>query len=146
MSESQDVTVSDYLRLNCLPRNRDLGLLTLRVVLGGCLCLLHGWPRLSHFSQLVSHFPDPIHLGKTFSLSFAILSDFVSPILIALGLFSRIAAAVVVIDTATAFSLVHRFTLSGPHNGEFPLIFCAWALTILLSGPGRYSFDGAAEK
>jgi uncharacterized membrane protein YphA (DoxX/SURF4 family) len=62
--------------------------------------------------------------------------------LITIGLFSRAAAVIVMIDAATAFSLVHRFTLSGPHNGEFPLLFCAWEFTIFLTGPGRYSFDG----
>jgi putative oxidoreductase len=133
--------MSSFLKLNSIPRSGDLGLLVLRIVFGSCLCFLHGWPRVSNFSQLVSHFPDPIHLGRTFSLSFAILSDFVSPILISLGLFSRLAAAIVVLDTATAFGLVHRFALSGPHSGEFPLLFCAWALTIWFSGPGRFSFD-----
>jgi putative oxidoreductase len=131
--------------MNAPPRNTDLGLLTLRVIVGGCLCVLHGWPRLSHYSQLVSHFPDPIHVGRTFSLLFAILSDFVSPLFIAMGLFTRPAAMIIALDTATAFGFVHRFALSGQHNGEFPLLFCAWALSILFAGPGRYSLDAAKD-
>jgi hypothetical protein len=57
------VVVRNFLRLNALPRLPDLGLLVLRLILGSCLSLLRGWPRLSRFSRLVSHFPDPIHLG-----------------------------------------------------------------------------------
>jgi putative oxidoreductase len=136
------MAVTNVLRLNAVPRVPDLGLFVLRVVLGVCLCLLHGWPRLIHFSLLLPHFPDPLHLGRGFSLVFAILSDFCSAMLITIGLFSRLAAAIVMIDTATAFALVHGFQLSGPHNGEFPLLFCGWAATIFLMGPGRYSFDG----
>jgi putative oxidoreductase len=47
----------------------------------------------------------------------------------------------VVINLATAFTLVHHMKLSGPGNGEVPLLFLGAFLTLLITGGGRYSVD-----
>lgn len=133
--------MNTFVRLGFVPRNYDLGLLILRVVFGLTLCVVHGWAKVVHFSDMASHFPDPLHIGSQFTLLFAILSDLVSALLIALGLGTRWAALIVAINTGAAFVIVHKFALSGQHSGELPLLFCAWAVAILLMGPGRFSFD-----
>ncbi len=134
--------MNSFLRLGFIPRNYDVGLLVLRVVFGFTLCILHGWVKVMHFSAMASHFPDPLHVGAKFTLMFAILSDLICSLLVVIGLGTRWAALIIAINTGAAFVLVHKFALSGPHSGELPLLFCAWALAILIAGPGRYSVDG----
>lgn len=119
----------------------DAGLLVLRVWAGLLLFAQHGLVKITHFSQMSTHFPNPIHIGPLPSLLFAILSDAICSLLVALGAATRYAALIVVINLATAFTLVHRFKLSGPGNGELPLLFCGAFLTLVITGAGRYSVD-----
>jgi putative oxidoreductase len=135
--------MNSFVRLGFVPRNYDVALLALRVVFGFTLCIAHGWPKVMHFSAMTSHFPDPLHIGSRFTLMFAILSDLICSLLVVIGLGTRWAALIIAINTGAAFALVHKFALSGPHSGELPLLFCVWALAILIAGPGRYSVDGA---
>jgi putative oxidoreductase len=136
-------TMNSFVRLGFVPRNYDLGLLVLRVVFGFTLCIAHGWTKAVHFSGMASHFPDPLHIGARFTLMFAILSDLICSLLVVIGLGTRWAALIIAINTGAAFVLVHKFALFGPHSGELPLLFCFWAVAILIAGPGRYSVDGA---
>ena len=135
--------MNSFVRLGFLPRNIDAALLLLRVIGGLTLCIRHGWEKVSHFSQMAAHFPDPLHIGARWTLAFSLLSDFVSSLLIVIGLGTRWAALIVAINTGAAFILVHKLSLFGPRSGELPLLYCAWALGIFLMGPGRYSLDGA---
>ena len=119
----------------------DAGLFVLRVWAGLLLFAQHGLVKLMHFSQMSAHFPDPIHIGPLPSLLFATLSDAVCSLLVAIGLLTRYAALIVVLNLATAFTLVHHMKLSGPGNGELPLLFCGIFLTLVIAGAGRYSVD-----
>ena len=119
----------------------DAGLFVLRVWAGLLLFAQHGLVKLMHFSQMSAHFPDPIHIGPLPSLLFATLSDAVCSLLVAIGLLTRYAALIVVINLATAFTLVYHMKLSGPGNGELPLLFCGIFLTLVIAGAGRYSVD-----
>lgn len=119
----------------------DAGLFVLRVWAGLLLFAQHGLPKLMHFSQMSAHFPNPIHIGPLPSLLFATLSDAICSLLVALGILTRYTALIVVINLATAFTLVHHLKLSGPGNGELPLLFCGVFLTLVIAGGGRYSVD-----
>ncbi len=130
-----------FLHLHFLPRNIDPALLLLRVWMGLSLFALHGWTKITHYSQMAGHFPDPLHIGSTPSLLFAILSDVVCSLLVAIGLWTRLASLIVVINLVVAFSLVHQFALSGPRSGELAFLFLGAYLTTLLAGAGRYSVD-----
>jgi putative oxidoreductase len=135
--------MNSFVRLGFLPRHFDFGMLVLRVVFGLTLCILHGWTKAMHFSAMAAHFPDPLHIGAKYTVLFAILSDLICSLLVAIGLATRWAALIIAINTGAAFVLVHRFTLFGPHSGELALLFFTWALAILIMGPGRFSVDGA---
>ena len=134
--------MNKFVRLGFVPRHFDLGLLVLRLMFGFCLCVLHGWPKVMHFSDMASHFPDPLHIGSKFTLMFAILSDLICSVLVAIGLATRWAALIIAINTGAAFVVAHKFSLLGPHSGELALLFFGWAVAILIAGPGRYSVDG----
>jgi putative oxidoreductase len=135
--------MNSFVRLGFIPRHYDFGLLVLRVIFGLTLCAVHGWVKVVHFSSMAAHFPDPLHIGSRITLMFAVLSDLICSLLIVLGLATRWAALIVAVNTGSALFLVHRFALFGPHSGELALLFCSWAIAILIMGPGRYSLDGA---
>jgi putative oxidoreductase len=122
----------------------DVALLVLRLWGGLLLFFQHGLVKVMHFSQMSAHFPNPIHIGPLPSLLFATLSDAICSLLVALGIATRYTALIVVINLATAFTLVHHMKLSpGPGNGELPLLFLGIFLTLVIAGAGRYSVDGA---
>src|SRR4051794_23580498 len=64
----QAMKILRLLQLDLLPRSVDAGLLVLRLWLGLSLLLLHGWSKLSGFSQMSAKFPDPLGIGSPTSL------------------------------------------------------------------------------
>lgn len=123
------------------PTGIDVTLLILRVWAGLLLFVQHGLVKITHFSQMSGHFPNPIHIGPLPSLLFATLSDGICSLLVAFGIATRYAALIVVINLTTAFLLVHHMALSGPHSGEIPLLFVGVFLALVITGAGRFSVD-----
>ena len=119
----------------------DFGLLALRVLFGGMLLLRHGLEKMMNFSRMAAHFPDPLHVGSKVSLLLVVLAEVVGSLLVILGLFTRVAALILVIELAVAFSLVHHFRLAGQGNGEMALVYLCAFLVLMLTGPGRWSID-----
>lgn len=134
----------NVLRLSFLPQNADMGLLVLRLWLGLSLFLLHGLSKLKGFSEMSKQFPDPIGIGPATSLSLAVFAEVVCALLLAMGLLSRLAAAVLVIQMVVAFTLVHKMALSGPQSGELAFIYLAGFVTLLITGPGNFALDAKA--
>src|SRR5438477_6141852 len=117
------------------------GLLILRVGAGLSLFLKHGVEKLTGYSTMVQHFPDPIHIGAHAGLAFALLSDGICSLLVILGLFTRPAAAIILINLLTAFFFVHHAGLfSNPHV-ELVWAYMAVFAAIFFTGPGRFSID-----
>jgi putative oxidoreductase len=119
----------------------DLGLFILRACAGLSLFLKHGWEKLTGYSAMVQHFPDPIHIGAHASLAFALLSDGICSVLIVLGLFTRPAAAIIVINLLTVFFLVHHAAFFANPHVELVWVYIAIFAAILFTGPGRISID-----
>jgi putative oxidoreductase len=134
-----------FLRLDFLPANVDLGLLILRVWLGASMFWLHGMMKLQGFSQMSGQFINFFGIGQKASLCLAIFAEFLCSVLLVLGLFSRLAAFFLAFTMGTAFLLVHKMAFSGPMSGEIAFIYLAGFVTLLISGPGRYSLDGKGK-
>jgi putative oxidoreductase len=130
------------LTLGFLPSSTDLGLLVLRVWLGGSVLLLHGWAKLTGFSQMAKHFMDPLKIGAKYSLGLATFAEVLCAALVVLGLFTRLSALILAINLGVAFSLVHHFVLHGAGSGEVAFVYLAAFVTIFLCGGGRFSLDG----
>jgi putative oxidoreductase len=133
--------VQRILQFDFLPRSTDAGLLVLRLWLGLSLLGLHGWTKLTGFSEMSGKFPDPVGLGSSTSLALAIFAEVVCAILIAVGLFTRAAALTLIILMSVAFFVVHKGALSGPDSGELAFIYLAGFVTLFITGAGRFSFD-----
>lgn len=134
--------MNNFVSLGFLPRHMDLALLVLRLWLGFALFIRHGLEKITGFSTMAAHFPDPLHIGHAPTFAVALISDGICSILVMLGVATRWAAIIIMINTAAAFIFVHHFAFFGPHSGELPWIYFGWALTIFIAGPGKYSFDG----
>lgn len=130
-----------FFQFNFIPRSVDFSLLVLRIWLGATMLLNHGKGKLMGFGQMADKFSDPLGVGPTASLSLAIFAEVVCATLLALGLFTRFAALVLVILTGTAFFLVHNRAFSGPASGELAFVYMAGFVAIFLAGPGRFSID-----
>ena len=126
---------------NSLPAS--FGLLLLRVWLGLTLLLVHGLDKLTHFSETAKAFGDPIHIGATPSLALVVFAEVGCSALLVLGLVTRFAATVLVINFSVAFFLAHHMALTGEHNGELAFVYLAGYVALLFAGPGRYSADAA---
>jgi putative oxidoreductase len=121
--------------------NSDAGILILRICAGLSLFLKHGWEKLSGYSTMVQHFPNPIHIGAHASLAFALLSDGICSILIVLGLATRPAATIILINLLTVFFLVHHAAFFTNQHVELVWLYIAAFAAIFVTGPGRFSID-----
>ncbi|MGC1783295.1 MAG: DoxX family protein [Acidobacteriaceae bacterium] len=118
----------------------DFGLLVLRIFLGVNLFWRHGLEKITHFSQISSHFPDPIHIGSHASLIYALISDAICSVLVVFGLGTRVAAFIVFVNIGAAFLLVlHHPFLSG--RGEPVLLYIGGFLALVFTGGGALSLD-----
>lgn len=134
----------NLLQLRFLPSSVDLGLLVLRLSFGLGLVALHGWGKLGTYAERSQRFADPFGIGSPASLALAIFAEVVCAILITLGLFTRAAALVCVINMSVAFFYAHGGRLTGQGNGELAFAYLTAFLVLLIAGAGRYSLDGKA--
>ena len=90
---------------------------------------------------MVQHFPDPIHIGAHASLAFALLSDGICSVLVILGLATRPASALILINLLTVFIFVHHATFFTNGRVELDWLYITIFTALLLTGPGRISVD-----
>ena len=136
--------MNSFVRLGFIPPGYDLGLLVLRVCFGFSLFWCHGLSKITNFATMSQHFADPLHIGVRISLMLAIFAESFCALLVVLGLATRWAAVVIAIDVGVAFSLIHKFHLTGPGSGEIAFLYLTVMVVLFLSGAGRYSVDGRA--
>lgn len=122
----------------------DSGLLVLRLGTGLVMALAHGVTKLQNFGPMSQRFLDPIGLGAPFALSMAIFAELVCSLLIALGLFTRLAALPFVITMLTAVFVAHGGDPWGDKEAAF--MFLVPGVAILFAGPGRFSIDALIQK
>lgn len=121
----------------------NLGTLILRATLGLVICINHGFAKLTNFNEMQYTFPDPLHIGHRWSLLLSLFAEVFAALLLVLGLFSRVAALILVINLSVAVFLVHKGQLK---QGEDAIVFLSGFFFLLLAGPGRYSVDAMAGK
>lgn len=120
----------------------DLALLLLRVWFGLLLLIKHGLDKAMNFNRLSAHFANPFHIGSTPSLLLVLFAEVVCALLVVLGLWTRAAAAIVVINLSVAFAFAHHFQLFGQRSGELAFAFLGAFLALCIAGGGRWSVDG----
>lgn len=125
------------------PTHYNLAMFLMRVSFGVLLFAKHGLEKLMNFSKTSQHFPDPLHIGPAASLSLSILAEVLCSLLVVLGFATRAAAAIITVNLAVAFVVVHHFRLLGQGNGELALLYLAGFLVVIVAGPGSWSIDAS---
>jgi putative oxidoreductase len=124
----------------------DFGKLVGRLVLG-VLILFHGVHKLLNGIDPVKHLVTGHHLPA--ALSYGVyVGELAAPILIVLGLFSRVGGALVVINMLVALYLTHVGSLlamndQGGYALELQMFYLFGGLGVALLGAGRFSLGGA---
>ena len=120
----------------------SLGKLVLRITIGG-LMLFHGYAKIKNGvggieGMLQGH-------GLPTYLAYGVyVGEVVVPILMIVGLFTRLSSLVFVFNMVVAVALGHSADLLslGEHGGwkiELPMLYLLGALTIALIGPGNFA-------
>lgn len=124
--------------------NEDLGKLFLRVSIAG-LMLFHGFNKL--FSGIDGIKFLVTRAGLPEFMAYGVyLGEIVFPILIILGLFTRISALFFALTMVFAIFLAHSHEIFalGKNGGpiiELALIYLLSSISIMFIGAGKYSFD-----
>jgi putative oxidoreductase len=114
----------------------DAALLFLRLTASVLVLLVHGLPKAIHYASQLDAIEDPLHVGKTLTLGFAILAEVVCPVLMIAGIATRLAALPILLVSAIALGLVHReWTLD---QGQFAWMLLIMFGTLAIGGAGRY--------
>lgn len=119
----------------------SMALLVARLWFGLAMLFNHGLDKLAHFHDMVGTFPDPLGLGQEASLVLVIFAEVFGALLLAVGLFTRIAAGILVIDMFVAFLMVHKTAMSG---GELAFLYLAGYVMLVIAGGGLFSLDTLA--
>jgi putative oxidoreductase len=122
----------------------NVGLLVLRATTGLLLAFGHGWGKLSNFSTMSTQFADPFGIGMAGSLALTVFAEFFCALAVALGILARVATLPLLIMFLTIILIIHG---DDPWaKKEFALLYLVSFLTILLTGPGKYSLDNMIFK
>lgn len=112
-----------------------------RLWFGFTMLVVHGLGKLLHFSNIVGGFPDPIGLGQHTTLTLVVIAEVFAALFLVLGLFTRLASLVLVIDMFVAYLMVHKAEIGGQGTGELAFLYLAGYVTLLMTGGGLFSLD-----
>lgn len=117
----------------------SIGLLVLRVWVGLMMAFGHGWGKLIGFGARAERFADPLGVGSSVSLGLTVFAEFFCALALVLGLLTRGAAIPLMITMLVAGLVIHGDDPWG--KKEMALLYLAPFLTLLITGPGKYSLD-----
>lgn len=125
--------------------SEDLGKLILRATLA-ILILFHGASKIIGGPGFVTAAVAKMGLPPAFGY-LVYIGEVIAPVLLLLGIWSRLAAAIITINMIVAIWLVHTtqiFTLSktGGWALELQGMYLASAIALMLLGAGRFSLGG----
>jgi putative oxidoreductase len=127
----------------------DLGKLVLRLTLSGLL-LFHGISKIVGGIGPIAGMASKVGMPPAFAY-LVYVGEVVAPLMILFGVWTRIAAAIVVVNMIVAVMLVHTtqfFTLSrtGGWALELQGFYFMVAIALILFGAGRYSVAGESGR
>ena len=130
--------LKNFLKPIKLPDVADWAVLILRVGIS-LLMVTHGYAKLSKFMSGDHSFGDPIGIGEELSLILTIGAEFFCSILLIIGLASRAVLIPLLFTMLVVLFIVHA---NDPFDKkEHALLFIIPYITLLFTGPGRFSFD-----
>lgn len=125
------------------PKLLSIGLLLLRVSLGGLMIANHGWVKIINYETLKTQFFNFLGLGSEISLILAIVAEILCTILLIFGLYTRIALIPLLVTMLVAAG-VHGWQIFG--EAELSFIYFIGFVFLLIVGPGDKSIDARMNK
>jgi putative oxidoreductase len=120
----------------------DAGLLILR--LSCALMALHGWSKFTDFYEDSADWPDPLHVGPVVSKALTVFAELFCTLFLVLGLFTRVAIIPLIVCMLVIVFVIHAEDSFG--DREHPLLYLLSYITLMLTGPGRFSLDQLFRK
>ena len=124
--------------------NSDLGKLLLRIALGVCI-VLHGVAKLKGGVDGIAQ--GLAAMGLPGFIAYGVyVGEIVAPVLLIVGWFARIGAALIAVNMIFAIAIAHSAELFklGPQGGwalELQGMYLMTAIALALMGPGRFSIN-----
>jgi putative oxidoreductase len=131
--------------------NPNLGLLIMRLMIGvvgmfhgaGKLFNIFDGPGLSKFADALKGMNIPVPM---LSAVLAGSAECFGGLLIAVGLFTRIAALPFAFNMLVAFFIAHKGVFSiAKGGGEFALTLAVFAIGLFFTGPGQYAISAGLQ-
>lgn len=124
---------------------KDIGLLLIRLAIGGSMLAFHGIPKLMKGPENWEKIGSAMHkIGITFITSFwgfsATMAECIGSILIIIGLFTRPTALVLAFTMLIAF-IMHLENGDGMIKSSHPMELMLIFVALTISGAGKYSID-----
>nr|WP_314181713.1 DoxX family protein [uncultured Campylobacter sp.] len=124
-------------------KNLDLGILFARLGLGICL-FMHGFTKILHGIGGIKSILAKAGLPEVMAYG-SYVGEVVAPLMIILGIFSRIAALLIIGTSLTIMYTYHglgnllELTNAGGFKAEILYLYIALSLCIIFSGSGKYA-------
>lgn len=144
MSEFKNIkyvdTMKSFIKKICNPGDTNfwesLGILFLRLYLGGVMLLMHGIPKID---KGPSALPNPFNINATMNGLMIMSAELVCAGLILLGLLTRVASSVLFFCMFVAFFIFHS---DDPFKAkELAFIYMMGYLALIFLGSGSLSVD-----
>ena len=124
-------------------QNPDIAKLLLRVSLG-VLILFHGIHKVIYGISGVKSIL--VSAGVSEFLAYGVyIGELIAPIFIILGLYARVAAAILAVNMLSAIYLAYGFSFTltkfGGLSWETPLLYLIMSVLVILLGSGRYAVN-----
>jgi putative oxidoreductase len=121
----------------------DYASLVLRLTLG-LMMLNHGIPKMMNLLNGEMKFGDPIGIGVPASLALTVFAEVICSVLVAAGLWTRLALIPLMITMLVAVGIVHFNDELGVKEGA--LMYLLPYIALFLLGSGKFSMDAFMKK
>ena len=117
----------------------DIVILSFRILLSVQMIYAHGLKKIGIGVEEAEQIPNPLYLPELINSFFAIAANIFFPLLVILGLFTRLAILPILAVTLTGYFILH---LHDPALvKDAPFMYSLSYLLLLYLGSGRYSLD-----
>lgn len=130
-------------RINISP-DTSINIASFFLRIASALMLMHGWNKLSHFSEKATTFSDPLHVGHTLSLAMTVFAEFFCTLFVIAGLFTRLALLPLIFCMIIIIFVVSA--KESLEDREGALMYLLVYLATFYVGSGKYSLDHLLRK
>ena len=117
----------------------NLAMLVFRILLAVELFRVHGLKKFRGDNGQPEEVPNPFHFPKAINGGIAAFADTVAPLLVILGLFTRLAILPTIGVTAVGYFWIHRNDPA--ERRDIPYMYTLCFLLLFIIGPGTLSLD-----